>query len=158
MIALLYRASQAGVNIRLIIRGICALVPGVSGISENIEAVSIVNKFLEHSRIFMFWNGGEPKYFISSADWMTRNLDRRVEVACPIYDKSIQQELQTHLDIQWQDNVKARILNGTLDNQYRQPDPSEPPIRAQEAIYEWLQRDYENRGKRKSNRIVMRNA
>ena len=158
MIALLYRASQAGVNIRLIIRGICALVPGVSGISENIEAVSIVDKFLEHSRIFMFWNGGEPKYFISSADWMTRNLDRRVEVACPIYDKSIQQELQTHLDIQWQDNVKARILNGTLDNQYRQPDPSEPPIRAQEAIYEWLQRDYENRGKRKSNRIVMRNA
>jgi polyphosphate kinase len=158
MIALLYRASQAGVKIRLIIRGICALIPGVPGMSENIEAISIVDKFLEHSRIFMFWNGGEPKYFISSADWMTRNLDHRVEVACPIYDKSIQQEIQTHLDIQWLDNVKARILNGELDNQYRQREPSEPLVRAQEAIYEWLQREYKNRGKRKSNRIVMRDA
>lgn len=158
MIALLYRASQTGVNIRLIIRGICALVPGVVGMSENIEAISIVDKFLEHSRIFMFWNGGEPKYFLSSADWMTRNLDHRVEVACPIYNKSIQQELQTHLDIQWQDNVKARILNGTLDNQYRRRDASEAPVRAQEAIYEWLQREYENRGKRKSNRVVMRDS
>ncbi len=141
MINLLYQASQAGVKIRLIVRGICALIPGVPGMSENIEAISIVDKYLEHSRIFVFCHGGKPKYFISSADWMTRNLDHRVEVACPIYDKAIQQELQIHLDIQWRDNIKARILNGALDNQYRQRGDSEPPVRAQEAIYDFLQRD-----------------
>jgi polyphosphate kinase len=117
-------------------------VPGIPGVSDNIEAISIVDKYLEHSRIFVFCNGGKPKYYISSADWMTRNLDHRVEVACPIYDKDIQRELQTYLDIQWKDNTKARILNATQDNQYRR-NPSEPPIRSQEAIYEFLEQELE---------------
>ena len=150
MIDLLYQASQTGVNIKLIVRGICALIPGVPGLSENIEAISIVDKYLEHSRIFVFGNGGKPKYFISSADWMTRNLDHRVEVACPIYDKAIQLELQIHLDIQWRDNTKARILNGALDNEYRPRDGSEKPIRTQTAIYDFLQRDL---SRQKTSRI-----
>jgi polyphosphate kinase len=137
MIKTLYKASNAGVKIRLIIRGICSLVPGIPGLSENIEAISIVDKYLEHSRIFVFCNGGEPKYYISSADWMTRNLDHRVEVACPIYNKSIQRELQAYLDIQWKDNLKARFLNAVQDNQYRR-NTSNINVRAQEAIYEFL--------------------
>ena len=152
MINLLYQAGQAGVMIKLIIRGICVLIPGVPGMSENIEAISIVDKYLEHSRIFVFCNGGKPKYYLSSADWMTRNLDHRVEVSCPIYDKAIQRELQIHLDIQWRDNVKARILNGLQDNGYRTRDASEKPVRAQEAIYEFLKRDVTHK---KTTRIAM---
>ncbi len=142
MIETLYKASQAGVKIRLIVRGICSLVPGVPGLSDNIEAISIVDKYLEHSRIFMFYNGGKPKYYISSADWMTRNLDHRVEVACPIYNKDIQQELQTYLDIQWRDNTKARILNSAQDNQYKR-DMSGIQVRSQEAIYQFLKNELE---------------
>lgn len=143
MIETLYRASQAGVKIRLIVRGSCSLIPGIPGLSEHIEAISIVDRYLEHSRIFVFCNGGKPKYYISSADWMVRNLDHRVEVACPIYDKNIRRELQTYLDIQWQDNIKARILNSALDNQYRR-DASGIQVRSQEAIYEWLKSEVEN--------------
>lgn len=140
MIEALYRASQTGVKIRLIVRGICSLIPGIPGLSENIEAISIIDKYLEHSRIMVFCNDGKPKYFISSADWMVRNLDHRVEVACPIYNKNIQRELQTYLDIQWKDNTKARILTGTQDNQYRR-DASGIQVRSQEAIYQWLKSD-----------------
>ena len=86
MIDKLYDASRAGVKIKLIIRGICSLIPGVKGMSENIEAISIVDNYLEHSRVYIFGNDGEPEVFISSADFMTRNLDGRVEVTCPIYD------------------------------------------------------------------------
>lgn len=143
MIETLYRASQAGVKIRLIVRGSCSLIPGIPGLSEHIEAISIVDRYLEHSRIFVFCNGGKPKYYISSADWMVRNLDHRVEVACPIYDKNIRRELQTYVDIQWQDNIKARILNSALDNQYRR-DASGIQVRSQEAIYEWLKSEVEN--------------
>lgn len=143
MIDTLYQASQAGVKIRLILRGICCLVPGIPGLSENIEAISIVDKYLEHSRIFIFCNGGREKYYISSADWMPRNLDHRVEVACPIYDKDVQQELRKHLEIQWRDNMKARILNDTQDNQYRKQAPNAPLVRAQEAIYELLKQELE---------------
>jgi len=133
----LYAASQAGVKIRLIVRSMFAPVPGVSGLSDNIEAISIVDKYLEHSRIFIFCNGGDAKYFITSADLMPRNLDRRVEVTCPIYDKEIQQELHQFLEIQWQDNVKARILNDKLNNQFRQG-PTDEKIRAQFAIHDFL--------------------
>lgn len=142
MVEALYKASQAGVKIRLIVRGICSLVPGISGVSDNIEAISIVDKFLEHSRIFIFCNSGREQYYISSADWMTRNLDLRVEVACPIYDKDIQRELRTYFETQWQDNVKARILNGTQDNQYRRA-PNEPSVRSQDVIYECLKQELE---------------
>lgn len=140
MVETLYQASQVGVKIRLLIRGICSLVPGIPGLSENIAAISILDKYLEHSRIFVFCNSGKPKYYISSADWMTRNLDHRVEVACPIYDKDLQRELQTYLDLQWRDNTKARMLDRAQDNQYRRI-PSEAPVRAQEAIYQFLKNE-----------------
>jgi len=139
MIALLYEASRAGVKIRLIVRGICSLVPGVSGVSENIEVISIVDKYLEHSRILVFCHGGQEQYYISSADWMIRNLDTRVEVACPIYDAALQQELRTYFELQWRDNVKARLITEALDNQ-RRAFPDAAPQRSQEAIYDYLQR------------------
>ena len=110
MVDKLYEASRAGVKVQLIIRGVCCLVPGVAGMSENIEAISVVDKFLEHPRLFIFGNEGDPKIYISSADWMTRNLDFRVEVGCPIYDPDIKQELLDTFDISWKDNQKARIF------------------------------------------------
>ena len=118
MVDKLYEASRAGVKVRLIIRGICCLIPGVKGMSENIEAKSVVDKFLEHSRVFIFANDGDTKVYISSADWMTRNLDYRVEVGCPIYDEAIKKELLETFDISWNDNVKARIFNEAQDNAY----------------------------------------
>jgi polyphosphate kinase len=114
----LYQANDAGVKIKLIIRGICSLTPGVPGLSENVEAISIVDKYLEHSRVLIFCNGGDELYYITSADWMTRNLDRRVEVACPIYDKDVQREIREMIELQLKDNVKARIINSVQDNLY----------------------------------------
>ena len=149
MVNTLYKAGQAGVKIRLIVRGICSLIPGIPGISDNIEAISIIDKYLEHSRIFIFCNGGEERYYIGSADWMTRNLDHRVEVATPIYDKHLQQELRTYFELQWQDNVKARILNGAQTNQYRRI-PEQPQVRSQDAIYEFLQQKLETKTTRTS--------
>jgi polyphosphate kinase len=91
--------------------GYLRLIPGVPGMSENIEAISIVDRYLEHSRIFIFSNGGDPLYFISSADWMAPNLDTRIEISCPISDRFLQKELLDILEIQWSDNVKSRVLN-----------------------------------------------
>jgi len=138
MMEKLYEASQAGVKIKLIIRGICSLKAGVPGLSDNIEAVSIVDKFLEHSRIFYFYHGGNEKVYISSADWMVRNLDRRIEVTCPIYDKEIKRELKQMLKIQLSDNVKARILDDVQDNKYVRN--HDKPVRAQDAYYHYLKR------------------
>lgn len=109
MIDKLYDASRAGVKVQLIIRGICSLIPGVKGMSENIEAISIVDAYLEHSRVYIFCNENNPDVFISSADFMTRNLDARVEVSCPIYDQDIKEELINTFDIGWKGNVKARF-------------------------------------------------
>ena len=136
IIAKLYEASQAGVQIRLIVRGMCSLVPGVKGVSENIEAISIVDRFLEHPRVFIFNNRGKPRYFISSADLMTRNLDYRVEVTCPIYDERLQKRIQAVIDLQWLDNVKARILDADQTNQMRSRRGAR--IRSQEAIHDYL--------------------
>ena len=136
LITKLYQASKAGVKIKLNVRGICSLIPGVKGMSDNIEAISILDKFLEHSRVYVFCNGGKPKYYISSADWMVRNLDRRIEVTCPIYDKDLQKELQDFLEIQNQDNIKARILNAKQNNPYRSKNALKP-IRAQFDLYEY---------------------
>jgi polyphosphate kinase len=133
----LYKASQAGVEIKLIVRGMFSLVPGIQGVSSNIKAISIVDRFLEHSRIFVFCNGGNEKYYISSADIMVRNLDWRVEVTCPIYDKSIQYELQTYLDIQWSDNTKARLLDKYFKNNIRLNN-SGKKVRSQWEIYRFL--------------------
>jgi len=137
LIRSLYRASSAGVQIRLIVRGMFSLIPGLPNLSQNIEGISIVDRFLEHSRIMVFHNGGSPKYFLASGDWMTRNLDGRVEVAFPVYDPDLQNELRAFLAAQWNDNVKARILNKDLDNQYRRT-PFEGKTRAQGTIYEFL--------------------
>ena len=137
MIDKLYEASEAGVNVRLIIRGMCSLIPGIKGMSENITVTSIVDRFLEHGRLFVFWNGGDPRYYISSADLMPRNLDRRVEVACPVYDPAIQAELRTILDIQFADNTRTRIIDRAQDNRYKRA-PREKPARAQYDTYHHL--------------------
>ena len=134
----LYEASNAGVKIQLIIRGICCLIPGLKGISENIEAISIVDNYLEHSRIYIFGNAGEPEVYISSADFMTRNLDARVEVTCPIYDKDIKKELIETFEIGWKANVKARIHSAELQNIYRNRG-DEKPFRAQLEMYNYYQ-------------------
>jgi polyphosphate kinase len=139
MIEKLYLASNAGVKTRIIVRGICALVPGVPGMSENIEAISIVDRFLEHSRIYVFENDREPLYYISSADWMARNLDTRIEISCPIYDPVLQKEIKDILEIQWSDNAKARLINSEQDNQYR-TSAAPVKIRAQEKIYQYLKK------------------
>lgn len=131
----LYEASRAGVKIQMIIRGICCLVPGVMGMSENIEVISIVDKFLEHTRLLVFCNNNDPKVFISSADWMSRNIENRVEVTCPIYDNDIKNELLHVFDISWNDNVKARLLCGNHENKYRRNDL--PKVRSQFAIYDY---------------------
>ncbi len=135
MIDRLYEASRAGVQIRLIVRGICCLIPGVEGMSENIEVISIVDKFLEHPRLFIFDNAGDTKVYISSADFMGRNLDNRVEISCPIYDNDIKQELIDTFEISWADNVKARIISANQDNAYR--NGSGPRIRSQFELYDY---------------------
>ncbi|MCW4468008.1 polyphosphate kinase 1 [Flavobacterium sp. MFBS3-15] len=142
MIDKLYEASREGVRIQLIIRGICCLIPGVQGMSENIEAISIVDNYLEHSRVYIFANGGDPEVFISSADFMTRNLDARVEVTCPIYDNEIKQEMIEVFDIGWKANVKARLHSETLENKYRKK-PDQKPFRAQLETYNYFRNKLE---------------
>ena len=136
MIDKLYEASRAGVKIQLIIRGICSLIPGIKGMSENIEAISIVDNYLEHSRVYIFCNNNEPEVYISSADFMTRNLDTRVEITCPIYDESIKKELIDTFDIGWRGNVKVRYHSEKLDNKYRMRAES-PIFRAQLETYNY---------------------
>ena len=131
----LYAASAAGVQIDMIIRGVCCLIPGVEGMSENIRLISIVDKFLEHPRVMIFGEEGDEKVFISSSDWMTRNLDNRVKVTCPIYDEDIKQEIIDTYTICWNDNVKAREITAAQDNAYRKND--EAPLRSQFATYDY---------------------
>lgn len=138
MIQLLRTAAKKGVKIKMIVRSTCALDPDDPELKGNVSIISIVDKFLEHSRIIIFYNNGNPEYFVTSADWMVRNLDHRVEMACPVYDKNLQQELQTYFDIQWNDNVKARIINNSQDNRYVSTTANH--VRSQEAIYKWLQK------------------
>lgn len=137
VIEYLYKASQAGVKVKLMVRGMMSLVPGIPGLSDNIEAYSIVDKFLEHTRIYIFCNNNKEKYFISSADLMQRNLDRRIEVTCPIYDEEIKKELRAFINCQFKDNVKARIYNSELNNHYKKND-SEKPSRAQWCFHDYL--------------------
>ena len=116
----LYEASQEGVKIEMIVRGICCLIPGVEDLSENIEVISVIDRYLEHPRVYIFGEDDEEEVFISSSDWMTRNLDNRVEVTCPIYDEAIKKEIVETFTICWNDNVKARIINIEGDNRYRE--------------------------------------
>ncbi|QQX76306.1 MULTISPECIES: polyphosphate kinase 1 [Aequorivita] len=135
MIDKLYEASRAGVKIKMIVRGICCLIPGVKGMSENIEAISIVGKYLEHPRLFIFENAGDTKIYISSADFMGRNLDNRVEITCPIYDEDIKQEILENFEIGWSDNVKARVISIHNDNAYLKN--NKPPVRSQFKMYDY---------------------
>lgn len=132
----LYQASNEGVKIKLMVRGICSLVPGVPGQSENIQIVSVVDRYLEHSRFFIFCNNNHPKYFISSADWMARNLDYRVEVAAPVYDPDIQNELRMILDAGFKDNVKARIVDSKQSNVFKR-EPKKKPYQSQIELHKY---------------------
>ncbi len=145
LIRKLYEASEAGVKIKLIVRGMFSLIPGVEGMSSNIEAISIVDKFLEHTRIFVFGNDGNEKYYISSADWMPRNIDRRIEVTCPIYDEKLINELRQYLEIQWSDNMRARILDEELENKFKETEPRRK-LRTQWRLYDYL-KDYHSNSK-----------
>lgn len=136
MINMLYKASQAGVDIRLIIRGACCLQPQVKGLSENIRVISIVDRYLEHARLAIFYNNGEEKVYTLSADWMTRNLDRRVEIAIPIIDNRIKQNLLDFFNIQWSDNEKARDLAEFGENNYITRGDN-PPCRSQLELYSY---------------------
>ncbi|WKT00569.1 hypothetical protein NYR30_04610 [Gallibacterium salpingitidis] len=136
MIDLLYKASQAGVTIKMIVRGMCSLKAGVKGLSDNIHIISIVDRFLEHPRVYYFANNGDPDVYISSADWMTRNLDRRIEVGTPLLDPDAKQCVIDILNIQLADNVKARVIDSKEQNDYVQND--EPRCRSQLAIYDYL--------------------
>jgi polyphosphate kinase len=142
MIDKLYDASLAGVKVKLIIRGICCLVPGVKKLSENIEAISIVDNYLEHSRLFIFCNNNDPEVFISSADFMTRNIDARVEVTCPIYNLDIKKDLIETFEIGWKANVKARLHSDKFENLYRKRG-DEKPFRAQQEMYKHYQNKLE---------------
>jgi polyphosphate kinase len=138
MIEKLYEAGEAGVDVKIIARGICSLVPGVKRLSRRIEGVSIVDRFLEHARVYLFANGGDEAIYMASADWMGRNLDRRIEVAFPIYDEAIRRELRAILDLQLSDNVKARHLDEKGGNRYRPNEEDQPDVRSQTAIWEFL--------------------
>ncbi len=133
----LYRASQAGVKIRAVIRGMCSLRPGVKGLSENIEIISVVDRFLEHPRIMVFENGGNRKVFISSADWMTRNMDYRIEVGCPVYDEEAKQMIVDLLELQFKDTLKARVIDETQCNEYVKRG-NRKKLRSQIATHDYL--------------------
>ncbi len=145
MIARLYEASNAGVKIRMIVRGACGAIPGVPGMSANMRAVSIIDRYLEHARIFIFYNNGQERYYVASADWMTRNLSHRIEVGFPIYDESIQKELRNYIDMELRDNVKARIIAKGRMNKYKRPTSGGERVQSQIDFYKYL------RAKHKTN-------
>ena len=134
MVEELYKAAKQGVKIKMIIRGICCLIPENE---KNIEVISVVDRFLEHTRFFIFNNNGKNETYISSADWMTRNLDNRVEVTCPILDKSINDEINDIFNIYWSDNIKSRKINTEIPNQYQSNPKSKKGIRSQIEIYNY---------------------
>lgn len=136
MIEKLYEAAENGVKIKLIIRGICSIIPELPRAKGNIEAISIIDKYLEHSRVFVFGKDKNRQVYISSADWMTRNLDRRIEVATPIYDKNLQEELLDFIHLQLSDNVKARIFDEKMKNEYVRSENDK--IRSQVDFYTYL--------------------
>lgn len=139
LISKLYEAAKAGVEIKMVVRGIFCMLTENKKFKIPIQAISIVDEYLEHARVMIFCNGGKEKTYISSADWMVRNIDHRVEVACPIFEKNIQQELKDILQIQLKDNIKARILDNELSNQYVNPRNTKK-IRSQVETYNYLYR------------------
>lgn len=144
MIKKLYEASQAGVQVTVIVRGICSLVTEVDGISDNIKAYSIIDRYLEHARVFIFGNNGNEKIFITSADWMSRNLDSRSEVAVPIYHPEVKKQIMDIINIQLSGNTKVRILDRYQQNNYKKPKPNEKRVRVQDEVYNYLKKDKES--------------
>jgi polyphosphate kinase len=138
MINKLYQASQAGVKVDMIIRGICCLIPGKKGLSENIKVISIVDRYLEHARFLKFENSGKPEYFITSADFMERNLDKRIEVGVLVESPNVQKELDLIFNYQWSGSVKARLITADFKNQYRRTDI--PTFHAQVELYNYYKR------------------
>ena len=135
----LYAASQAGVKIDLLLRGNCSLVPGIKGMSENIKAVGIIDRYLEHSRILIFCNGGKPKYYLGSADWMPRNLINRIEVMTPVYDQDLQQDLLRTVEYGMRDTTNGRLIDGLGTNEIQPIAEGEQPFRSQQALFEAYQ-------------------
>lgn len=144
MIKKLYDASKAGVRIQLIVRGICSLVPGVKGLSEHITVTSIIDRFLEHARVYIFANNGNETMYLSSADWMTRNLYRRIECAFPIYDEACKAQIKAIINIQLSDNTKARTIDIDFDNKLPIAASNAMAIRSQYATYNYLETLYSN--------------
>lgn len=142
IIAKLYEAAQAGVKVQIIVRGICCLVPGIKGLSDNIEVFSIVDRFLEHARVLIFYNGGDERIYLSSADWMERNLSHRIETTFPVYEPDLKKEIRTLINLQLNDNVKARIIDRLDQNLYRRSN-SDIPVRAQLETYFYFKRNSE---------------
>ena len=134
----LYEASNSGVKIKLIIRGICCLIPNINNLSKNIEVISIVDKYLEHPRVYIFENGGDKKVYISSADLMTRNLDNRVEVACPIYQEDLKKQILDTIQISLNDNVKSRLINLNKQNEF--VENKNKKVRSQWDTYDYFYR------------------
>ncbi|MFA0063544.1 polyphosphate kinase 1 [Vibrio breoganii] len=148
----LYQASSAGVSIRMIIRGMCSLVPGVEGISENIKVISVIDRFLEHPRVIITENNGEPKVFISSADWMTRNIEHRIEVAAPINDNKLKQRIIDIMELQFTDTVKARWIDKEMSNSYVARG-NRRKVRSQIATYEYI-KQVEKQARRLSEQTI----
>jgi polyphosphate kinase len=143
IIRALYDASRAGVRVRLNVRGICCLRPGLKGTSERIEVTSIVDRFLEHARILHFRNGGDEELYLGSADWMPRNLDKRVELMFPVESPECRAAVLAALEAMFQDNVKARRLQPDGTYKRRKPAKGEEPFRAQAHLYREAQRALE---------------
>ena len=146
----LYGASNAGVKINMIIRGMCSLVPGIEGVSENIRIISIVDRFLEHPRVVITHNDGDPQVYISSADWMTRNIDHRIEVAAPVRDPRLKQRIIDITNIHFTDTVKARLIDKEMSNSYV-PRGNRKKVRSQVAIYDYLKNIEKQTRKQKAN-------
>ncbi|MFA0338754.1 polyphosphate kinase 1 [Vibrio breoganii] len=148
----LYQASSTGVSIRMIIRGMCSLVPGVEGISENIKVISVIDRFLEHPRVIITENNGDPKVFISSADWMTRNIEHRIEVAAPINDNKLKQRIIDIMELQFTDTVKARWIDKEMSNSYVARG-NRRKVRSQIATYEYI-KQVEKQARRLSEQTI----
>ena len=149
----LYEASNAGVKIKMVIRGMCSLVPGVKGVSENIRIISIVDRFLEHPRVLIFHNNGAHKVYISSADWMTRNIDYRIEVAAPVRDPRLKRRIIDIINIHFTDTVKARLIDKEMSNKYV-PRGNRKKIRSQIAIYDYLKEVEKQTRKRREQALI----
>jgi polyphosphate kinase len=152
----LYRASRAGVKILICVRGVCALVPGVPGLSENIKVISVIDYYLEHSRIYYFSNGGAEELYLSSADLMHRNLERRVEIMFPVEDEKIRAELLDILNAYFQDNCQTRVLDSAGTWEHLMPTSGEKPFRVQKDMLSRAARDSDTHGPVKQDFTVRR--